>query len=257
MMNKFSFFKKEVKEIVKTHKIIVLPAIMLFFGLTSPLFAKFMNMLLEPALKKEGIDPTAFMKEPVLLDSYMQLFSNFTQIVLISVILVFMGIVVDEKVKGSAILVLTKSVSRSQFIISKFISSVLLFTVSYVLSVAAFAYYTYILFSKFLMDNTFLSLFMLWLLGVFMISIAVFASTISKTHIIAAVSGFAGYALTMAVSAIPYVKDYSPGIIGGLALELLKGVKPASDALGPIVVTMALCVVFLGGSVAVFRRREL
>jgi ABC-2 type transport system permease protein len=256
MLN-FSFLKKEIKEIIKTHKIIVLPAILLFFGLTSPMIAKFMNKILEPALKKQGMLNIGPLPEPKLIDSYMQFSNNFIQIGLIAVVLVFMGIVVDEKVRGSAILVLTKSVSRTQFIISKFAASVLLFTVSYLVSVTAFSYYSYILFSKFLMNNTFLNFLSLWLLGVFIISVTIFASTISKSHILSAVIGFLGYALTMALTAIPYVKEFSPGFLGGLSLELLNGTKTAGDFIAPAVSTAVLSILFLTGSIIVFKRQEL
>ncbi|MCX8131919.1 MAG: ABC transporter permease [Clostridia bacterium] len=256
-MINLTFFKKEMKEIVRTHKIIVLPAILLFFGLLTPMLAKYMNKILEPMLKKEGIDPGLLLKEPVLTDAYAQFFETFIQMGLIVVVLIFMGIVADEKVKGSVILVLTKSVSRSQFIISKFFASVLLFTFSFILSTVAFSYYTYILFSKFMLDYTILSFFMLWLLGVFLISVTVFASTISKSHISAAVTGFAGYALTMALSAVPYVKDFSPGILGDFGLQILAGTKTAQDTVLPVIITVILCVIFVAGSATVFKKQEL
>lgn len=255
-MKGFGFFKKEINEIIKTHKVIVLPAVLLFFGFLSPIFAKFTPQLLAEVFKSQGMAPVKI-PDPTFLDSYGQLFKNFTQLGIIVIILVFMSVVVEEKVKGSAVLVLTKTVTRAQFILSKCFASLTLYTVSFVLSVVACVYYTYLLFPAFYNDQLVLSLFMLWLYGVFMISITIFASTISKTHTIAAVLSITGFIISVGSSAIPYVSKISPGSLGAMGLSVLGGKAPVTDAVAPLIAGVVFSVMFIWGSVLVFRRQEL
>lgn len=254
-MSSFAFLKKEINEIIKTHKIFILPLVFLFFGLLSPLTAKFTPELMESMLKSYGMAAIK-LPEPTFLDSYAQLFKNISQLCFI-VILVFVGTIVGEKVKGTAILVLTKPVSRTKFIISKFIAAVGLYTVAFILAGLACVYYTYLLFPVFYNDMLVLSLFTLWVFGAFLISMTIFVSTISKSFTLAAVLGIAGFLLTSASTIIPYVSKYSPGILGSLGLDILSGKKMPVDFIGPLITTIAISVVFIIGSIFVFKRQEL
>ncbi|MFA6309628.1 MAG: ABC transporter permease, partial [Clostridia bacterium] len=190
-MNKLEFFKKEIFEILKTPKIIVLPAVALFFGMLSPITAKFINEL----IKTLGGGISISFPEPTYIDSYVQLFKNHYTITAIVMIFVFMGLVAEEKQRGSAILVLTKNLSRLNFILSKFFASVLLFTFAYILSAVICIYYTFILFDEFWNPNLPLAIFMFWLYGVFLIALILFASIISRSPAIAALFGFIGFAV--------------------------------------------------------------
>lgn len=250
-MRALGFFKKEIREIFKTNKIIVLPVIFLFFGLISPLTAKYTNELLKSLGGFEFELPA-----PVYTDSYAQLFSNLGQIGIIVLILTLMGIVVEEKVKGSAILVLTKSVSRTQFILSKFVSAVLLFTFSYIISVAGCLYYTYALFTQFYNENLITALAMFWLFGVFITSIVLLASTIAKSNTIAAVIGFLGFIGMSALSALPRVGKYFPSALAGLNMHILTGAEKATAALWPTATALLAIILLVAASVISFNRQE-
>lgn len=248
------FFKKEINEILRTSKKFVLPSILLFFGFLSPLTAKYIKEIFNIA---GGIEIEIPIPDPVYTDSFVQFYKNIGQIGIVVMILAFMGTVVEEKVKGSAILILTKPVSRIQFILSKFLSSLILFTASYILAITAFIYYTCILFPDYRSDYAWLSLGMPWIYGVFIISLTIFASTISKSHTMSAVYGFIGFAAISAVSILPRIGKYLPGALNNIGLEILTGVKPASDAVLPIVVAVVLSVLLILSSIAVFKRQEL
>ncbi|MFZ5989051.1 MAG: ABC transporter permease [Bacillota bacterium] len=250
-MKGLAFLMKEIKEILKTHKIFILPAVFLFFAFSSPLTAKYINEILKSI---GGVDIT--LPEPTYLDSYAQFFKNFNSICMIVLILSFMGTVVDEKVKGSVILVLTKHVSRMQFVTSKFIAAVVFFTVSYALSALACIYYTYLLFPKFYNENLWLSIVLFWIYGVFVISITVFSSTISKSHMMAAIFGFIGYIAAPLITYIPVIGRFTPGQLESLSMDILTGVKTVGDTVGPVIVTLLVIMLFLTGSVMVFRKQE-
>jgi ABC-2 type transport system permease protein len=250
-----TFFKKEMNEIIKTHKIYVLPALFLFFGFLSPLTAKFMPQLMEEMAKSTGMI-IKYAQEQSFLDSYAQLFKNISQLAFI-IILVFVGGIVGEKVKGTAALILTKPVSRTKFIISKFTAAIALYTFAYLLSVIACVYYTYLLFPVFYNDKLVLSLLMLWGSGAFMISATIFISTISKSFTTAAGLGIGAYLLLLASTAVPYVSKYTPGNIGNIGLSILQGTTPIEDATAPIMTATILAGLLIFGSIAVFKRQEI
>lgn len=251
-MRKMAFVKKEILEIFKTPKIFVLPAIFLFFGMASALTARYMNELIA-AMSDLDIK----MPEPVYVDAYAQLFKNLSFMGIVVMILTFMGMVVDEKVKGSAILVLTKCVSRTQFILSKLTAAVLLYTFSYLLGVLGCVYYTYVLFPRFSHDYLITALVLFWVYGLFFIATTTLASTISKSHTMAAVAGFLSYAVVTAWAALPDIGRYSPGSLPALGLGLLSGTNQPSDMTGALVVALSGFLVITAASILLFKRQEL
>jgi ABC-2 type transport system permease protein len=256
-MRQFAFLKKEINEIYKTSRIFIMPPIFLFFGFLSPLTARFMNELFKSmgGTLSGGIEIK--MPDPTYIDSYGQFFKNMTSTCIIVLILVFMSTVVDEKVKGSAVLILTKTVSRTMFILSKFSSAVILFTVSYIVSAAACIYYTYLLFGKFYVPNLELSIIAFWVYGIFIISITVLASVLGKSGTVSAVLAFLGFAAASAIAVLPHTGDYTPGALGGLSMQLLTGAKTAGDAAAPVVITALLAAAVIVGSITIFRKQEL
>ncbi len=248
------FLKKELSEIIRTHKIFVLPAIFLFFGFLSPLLAKYTPELLK-SVGGVTIDPKMF--NTTYTAAYEQLFRNINQIGFIIMILVFMGIVVDEKVKGSVTMVLTKSLSRNWFIIDKFIASAALYTLSFILSAGACTYYSFLLFPEFSTANLLTGMLLLWVYGVFIISFTILSSAISKSHVISAVLSLAIFLGTSALGAIPKVGDYLPGALSSLGLGLITGTSKYGDVLTPLVICIALILVFISLAVVSFRKQEL
>jgi len=254
-MKKTAFLKKEFFEIIKTNKIIILPAIFIFFGLLSPLTAKYTPQILESVFKSYGM-ASIEMKDSLFTDSYAQLFKNISQLCFI-IILVFAGTIVGEKVKGTVMLVLTKPVSRSNFIISKFIAAVSLYSISFLLACIACVYYTFLLFPEYYNSNLVLSLCTLWAFGAFFIAMTIFSSTITKSFTAASVLGIAGYLLVSGSTIIPYVRDYSPGILTSLGLDILTGKSAPTDLIAPLAVTILLAAAFIVGSVYVFKNQEI
>ncbi len=253
-MIKFVFLKKEIFEILKTPKIIILPAVSLFFGILSPLTAKFINEL----LKALGAGDTIKIPDPTYIDSYSQFFKNHYGTTAIVMIFVFMGLVAAEKKSGSAILVLTKNLSRTNFVLSKFFAGVLLFTFSYVLSMIPGIYYTYFLFGTYWNDYLPLALLMFWVYGIFMIALMLFSSILAKSSIISALIGFLGYAFVSFASSLPHIGDFSPGIMHAMSLYIMIGDKNVpGDAIYPIVTSLALTIILVTSGILIFRKQEL
>src|SRR5450759_639652 len=111
------FARKEVREILRTWRIWVLPGILLFFALTGPVLAKFTPEIVG-ALAGDQLSgfkiPT-----PTYLDAYTQWIKNLSQIALFALIIMYGSVISSETKSGTAVLVLTKPVSRTAFVIAK------------------------------------------------------------------------------------------------------------------------------------------
>jgi ABC-2 type transport system permease protein len=114
-----SFVTKEVVEIPRTWRIWVLPGILLFFALSGPPMAKFTPEILKAVA---GMSPALIEKlipAPTYLDAYGQWAKNLSQIGLFALIIIYGGLVSSERKSGTAVLVLTKPLSREAFVWAK------------------------------------------------------------------------------------------------------------------------------------------
>jgi ABC-2 type transport system permease protein len=103
----------------------VLPGILLFFAITSPVVAVLTPRLVsslagaEPGLVIQLPDPTA-------ADSFGQFLKSLNQIVLIAIVIAGAGVVSAERSSGTAVLALTKPLSRAAFVLAKILAQLLL-----------------------------------------------------------------------------------------------------------------------------------
>jgi len=130
-----AFLHKELTEIRRTWRLWVVPGILVFFGLTGPIIA-----LLTPALVQSvsGSQPGVVIRVPTprALDAYVQFIKGLNQFVLIAVVIAGAGVVSGERSAGTAILALTKPLSRGAFVVAKIVSQIVLLVVATVLGTA-------------------------------------------------------------------------------------------------------------------------
>jgi len=261
-MNSFVlFFRKEIFELIKTVKGVVLVIIFLVLGISSPLLTKLTPEILKLALNDASPEEAevliTIISEPNSVESYNQFFGNFNTIGLLVVIIVFAGIVANEKSKNTAAYILTKNISRTQFIMSKFVSSVVFVFVSLV-----FAMGTQILYTKFLFDDklieikfVFLYFALLFLYLVFLLTIILFSSILTKTVTSATFIAFLIFIAFNILPNIPKIGKYMPPDINNFGL--ITQAKSLSDLTVNIVLTVLFSVVFLGAGINIFKRQEL
>lgn len=116
-----AFLRKELIEIRRTWRIWVLPGILLFVAITSPILAEITPELVR-SLAKDQPGVVIEIPEPVALDAYRQFISQVSQLVLLALIIASAGIVSGESRAGTAVLVLSKPVSRNAFVVAKVIA---------------------------------------------------------------------------------------------------------------------------------------
>jgi ABC-2 type transport system permease protein len=129
-MNGFArFLRKEALECVRTWRLYVVPGILLFFALTSPLMAQLTPELLKSlGTGQAGVVIT--IPEPTWRDAYLQWVKNLSQIGTLAVLIASAGLVATERASGTAALVLTKPVSRTGFVVAKYVVQLALIAIA-------------------------------------------------------------------------------------------------------------------------------
>lgn len=247
------FFIKELKELVKTPRLIIIASIFVFFAILGPLTAKYMNEIFAMFAGEIEIN----FPNPTFRQAWEQFYSNISSLCLIVYLIVMTGTIVAEKTRGSVYLVLTKNVSRTNFIMSKVAAGTILFTTVYLVALLISYYYTKVLFDEVLYSGLAISLFMMWLMGIFYTVFALFISIISKSSTIAALLGFAGYAVLSIFNMISGLVKYNPVGSSTMALRILAGDSSTGDNIINIVATLIGIVILITASLMVFRKQEL
>jgi ABC-type transport system involved in multi-copper enzyme maturation permease subunit len=153
--------------------------------------------------------------------------------------------------------VLTKQVSRTDFLLSKMAAGMLLYTFAYVVSLAACLYYAMVIFPDATYAGLPLALMAMWVQGLFFAVFAVFVSTVAPSPTVAATLGFAGYAVLSIPTIFPRAVKFIPTGLTTLANGLLVGTARAGDVAFALAATAVLSLLLAGGAVFIFKRQEL
>lgn len=249
-----AFSRKEALETFRTWRIWVVPGILLFMAVTSPVLARVMPQVMK-AVASQQPGFILQLPPPTYLDAYGQWVKNLSQLVLWVVIIATGGVVSAEHRSGTAILVLTKPLSRSAFVAARALASAALLVAATVVGAAACYAATLLLFP----GAPFAPLAQAsgaWLAAALMLTFA----TVLFSSLIEAQAGAAGMGLALLF--VLYLTalwrplaQYGPGGLLGAPAELLAG-QPV--ALGwPLASAAALSALCVAGAAALYSRREL
>lgn len=250
-----AFLHKEIAEILRTWRIWVLPGIVLFFALTGPPLAKLTPELLSSLMADQQPGVVIQLPDPTYMDAYLSWTKNLSQMVIIAVMIMFGGIISAEKRSGTATLVLTKPLSRSAFVVAKYLSSAALLALPVVLGGVATWGVTLAVFGTAPL-GALAGATGAWLVfGLLFVALLEFLSVAFDSHAGASGLGLVAY-LLVSISALwsPAVR-YSPAGLVSAPNAIIAG--EAVGLLWPIVTSLALTVALVAASILVFRRREL
>ena len=127
-----SLVKKEIREQLRTYRLVIVGGIFLFFGITTPLLLKYLPEI----LKLVGEDVMIEFPPPTAVQSLVEYAGTIGQIGVLIAVLVGMGCVANELKNGTAVMTLSKPVSRGAFVGAKLIAMSMTFIVSLVLASA-------------------------------------------------------------------------------------------------------------------------
>lgn len=260
---------KELRQLWRTRRLLVMGAVFLIFGMGSPLLAKLTPELLSSI---EGAEIFAeLIPEPTAGDAMTQYIKNLAQFGFILAVLLGMGAVVGEKERGVAPMILSKPMPRWAFISSKFFAQFLMYLGGFILAGLGAYYYTLVLFGSldfagFALLN---GLLLLWLLT--FVALSLLGSTLGAST---AASGGIGLALSVALMLAGTLPKYGALLPGGLMSwaamigQAAAGIDPPGLDAGPLALAglanggaaasaLVVIVVAITLSLGIFEQQEL
>lgn len=200
--------RKELLEVMRTSKLIIMLAVLLAFGLTSPLVAKYTPEIL--SLIPETAVLAEIFPEPTLLDAISQFLKNTYQFGFILAILLTMGSVVKERDLGTASMILVKPVSSSTFVLAKFLALAISFLVSIFIASLGAYYYSSILFAIPDLLAWIQMTLVLWLLILVYVALTLAFSTLFGSQAAGAGLSFGMMLVFSLLGSLPSLEQYSP-----------------------------------------------
>jgi len=253
-MNGFAVFaRKEAREILRTWRIWVLPGILVFFALIGPVLARFTPEIVGAVAGNQLGGFT--LPTPTYLDAYAQWVKNLSQIALFALIIIYGSIVSAESRSGTAVLVLTKPVSRASFVIAKVaVHSVFLATLVVIGTLLTWGL-TAVVFGT-APGSALWSAALVWLvLGVLFIALMTLLSVLIGSAAGAAGAGLGAYALVSIAAIWKPLERYSPAGLATQPASLAAGKDVA--VLWPVLTSLVLAVALVALAAWAFRRRDL
>ena len=245
--------RKEFTEQWRTYRFLVLIIVILFFGLSSPLLAKYTPDLLKMVSGSSNLSIN--LPAPTVMDAVGQYVKNSSQFGFLLALLFTMGTVVQEKERRTAAMILVKPVTRATFLAAKFLALSLAFLASLVLAGLGAYYYTVILFQPVNFGNWMLMNLLLWLYLTLYIALTMMFSTISRSQAAAAGLSFGVLLVLSLAGSIGKIADYLPAQLISWGVSLFAASStPYWWSLGISLGVIAACLVI---SWVVFRKQEL
>lgn len=213
----YVLLKKELTGHWRSYRLLGIVAVFFFFGATPPLLLHYLPALLP------SDELSVALPEFKALDVLTEYLDSVGQVGLIAAILMAMGAVAKERERGTAAMLLCKPVNRGLFVLSKLLALGKVFFLAMIVGTAACYFYTVILFgsvdlASFAVANLLAVVYILLCLAV-----TITYSTMLRSQLAAGALALVSLIGLSAVSAIPVVKEYSPGAVMSWAKAIAIG----------------------------------
>ena len=246
--------EKEVIEAWRTHRIVMLAALYIVLGIASPLIIRYLpelQAMFGPANEELGLG------ELGLPDAIDLVTRNLAQFGSIAGVLLAMGSVAGERERGTLGLVLSKPVSRTAVLASKFVAISMVLGLGTVLGVVAMFLYSALLFGP-TDPIAWAQVALLLLLAVLVpAAITFLGSVLSGSSLGAAGIGIAGLVVLSLGSSLPTANPFFSTGLAEIARALpIEGIGPDLDAPRTIMVSIAIVAAALVLAWLRFRRAD-
>lgn len=247
------FLGKDLLEIARTWRVWVLPGIVLFFAITTPILTKLTPELLKSLATQPGM--VIRIPPPTFRDSYAEYVGDLTQIVALAVLIAFAGGVSGERRSGTAVLVLTKPLRRGAFVAAKFVSQSLLLASAVAVGTVAFWVENVLVFGSSPVADLASATAMWMAFGLMLVAVATLFSSVMRAQSGAAGLGLLAFAALGLGNLWGPLRKYSPSGLLSIASETAAGKSP--EWLWPVLTALGAAALLVGLAVWSFRRQEL
>ncbi|MFD1020714.1 ABC transporter permease [Thalassobacillus hwangdonensis] len=258
MMRQFTtIFKREMMEISRNFKWIWVPIVFILLGIMDPLSTYYLPQILE-AVGGLPDGATIDIPTPSSPEILMMSIGQFSQLGVLTIVLMSMGLIAGERKSGVAELVLVKPVSHGIYILAKWAGTLVLALGSLTIGMAAAWYYTNLLFDPIPFTDFLWALFFYGMWIVLVVSITVFMNTLFKTPgLVGFLSVLTIIVLNIVSNIFGHALDYSPTKLSPYIQTMLVDGSVSSDLWGTAAVTIVCVVILLLAATFVFRTKEL
>lgn len=249
---KYDFFY-----LFKTSKFIVFGAIFVLFSIISPLTAKYLPEILEFIMN--GEDMLIALPEPTTYTAYEQYISDLYEIIFTITIFVSVSIFIRDKSKNLLPFIFSKPINRTKYLLSKYVSFLVLMFVSMTLGYLVFTYYTYFLFNEIFFIKGVYMLLLYFMDIMFVTAVALFCTTIFRNYFPAMLLTWGIYIVSgilTLLERVPVIKHF-PGKIQANIVHTLHGITTTGDIIWNIGVTLSLIGVLLYFSIQTIRNQDI
>lgn len=250
------FCRKEITELYRTYRLLLLGAVALAFGILSPLIAKLTPWLMEQyadSFREQGIivgEVTVTAK-----DSWAQFDKNF-MILLIVGMAIFCGSYVNEYTKGTLIPLVTKGLTRTSVVLSKLMIQLLAWTAYFGVCFGITWGYTAYFWENSVVQNYLWMALFFWLTGVFFIAVLAFFSAFMNSSIQVLLGAAGVYVLFTVLGMIRSLEQLLPSYLLSSG-SLLSGETAPADFAATAGIAGGASVALVILAVVITRRRKL
>lgn len=233
-----ALLKKEFKEQLRTHRLLIVSAVFAVFGLATPLLLKYLPELLQLA----GEDIQLEIPPATAAAVFGEYANTLSQVGVLLAVLLAMGAVAHERERGVAAMILSKPVGSMAYLAAKLVATSATFIAALAIGAGACYLYTVLLIeqtaaSGFVAMNLLLVLFFVFCLAVTLLCSSQFRSSLAAGGV--ALGVLVGQAL---LTQIPVVGEYLPGTLISWGTGLLSGPYPTAwPAVATSVVGIGAC----------------
>jgi ABC-2 type transport system permease protein len=255
MRQLLAFTKKELLELTRTGKLIIILIVFFMFGILNPGIAKLTPWLydmLSQSMEDQGIIVSNV--EVTALTSWAQFFKNISMQMIILVVL-FAGTLTNEYQKGTLINMLTKGLPRFKVILSKTFTVVLLWTVSYFLCFGITYGYNAYYWDNSIASHLGEAVAFVYLFGLWLIALIMFASSLVNSMMGVMLITGGTVAISYIISIIPKAVKYLPTHLldsGNICNDLAK----VNEFTYAAVITGIMSIVLIGLAIVFFNKKR-
>lgn len=221
MANFMILLKKNLIEMVRNKRIIIFSVVFIFISIISALTAKFLPELISFLLQGIEMGEIIPLEKGTVADSYVQYIANMGEVSLLLVAIMFAGAIVKEKKTGTYQILKMNGVKDNEIVLSHFVSQIILVSISYILSVAAFVLLNILLFKQIMGVRGFVVLLYIYLTLLTTISFSLFVSCLFKKGSKAYVFVILGYFIIGFLDVIPRINKINPFHLLSLSNQLM------------------------------------
>lgn len=258
MGNYITFMGKEITETLRNRRLLVLACVFISFAILGPLMGRYLVEVISMVVPGDDLDfLTPMFPDPTWVDGYANFYANLAQVGVITVILLYMGVILDEKRRGTAPMMLMKGLSHTAFVISKFTIMSLTTLVVMLVSAPIAHLYTYILFET--AGNLWemmLGGVIFWVFLLFTMALMMFFSTIAQKPPHVAIYGFLAYFAMVILDMFPNIREFLPYGLTIRAIQVSTG-HFHEHLIANLLISLAGTVALLVASIHILKKKEL